>query len=908
MSSLANADSLHDPARLQALRLLHLPGTRGVRTFDRLARLAARMLEVEIGLVSLIEADRQIFFGSHGLPESVTSYPIIPPSRSYCRFVIESGRHFAVEDARAHPELSEDEELHEVGAVAYLGVPLTNRDGLVLGTFSVVSASPRRWSEDDVELLSTLAASVWTELELRQELAERRIAEEGLREAEARLIRIREDVTDGFFAVDFEWRFTYVNAAVERLLDRPRTEILGETLWSCFPELAGSHVQGEYERVVREGVASVFETYHEPADMWVLIHAYPSDHGLSVYFHDISARKKAELRTATAESHYRRLVSTMPQSVYVVDPAGVFTEVNAALERMLGRDATDLLGSHFGSVIVEDSRPLVEGVFRNLMSGRLETSEFETWVQTRDGDRLLLAVSATAIREGESITGVHGVARDITDQREREALRLMLADALDVLGEGICLLTTEGEFVYSNRTYGEVFGISTDRPLPRRIFDLAPDEDARQFQRECLQTAVTEGRWSGRVWRTHLGTGRQIPVDITLGRVRAEDGNVMLFGIAREASDQIQREQQLRWMERLASIGTLVGGVAHELNNPLNAVLNFAQLLAMDEPDPERREDLVTIQREAERMGKVVADLKQIARTAREERSELTAVDLNEVITHVLKVQHYRLRTSNIHVELDLAGALPPILADRAQMEQVLLNLVVNAEQAMAAQYGEGNLVVRTRHTGRAVALHVIDDGPGIAPSILPRIFDPFFTTKSAGDSTGLGLSMVHSIVAQHGGEVRVDSEVAAGTAFRIDLPAAPRAEARPPTAGASGAHRSLRILVVDDEPSIRRVISRHLSRRGHLVEEAAEGGAALERVAATEYDVILSDLRMPGMGGDEFLVRLRDQGRDTRVVFMTGDASGAGMQAEQEGVQVLLKPVKLEDLTRVVEAEGTQG
>jgi CheY-like chemotaxis protein len=244
------------------------------------------------------------------------------------------------------------------------------------------------------------------------------------------------------------------------------------------------------------------------------------------------------------------------------------------------------------------------------------------------------------------------------------------------------------------------------------------------------------------------------------------------------------------------------------------------------------------------------------------------------------------------------------VLANPVDLEQVVLNLLVNAEQAMAERKGESILTVRTRRTPQGAAVHVIDTGPGIPPQNLERIFDPFFTTKAPGVGTGLGLSLVHNIVTEHEGQIHVESEVGKGSAFRVELPkAAPRGRS-----GRAGRTQhgpppvtSLRILVVDDEETIRLVSSRFLERLGHRVDVVADGTSALRHLERVDYDVILSDLRMPGLSGEELLARLRERGDglERRLIFVTGDAAhGVG----GTGVPVLIKPVRLEELARAVE------
>jgi CheY-like chemotaxis protein len=353
-------------------------------------------------------------------------------------------------------------------------------------------------------------------------------------------------------------------------------------------------------------------------------------------------------------------------------------------------------------------------------------------------------------------------------------------------------------------------------------------------------------------------------------------------------------------------VGTLIGGVAHELNNPLHAIRNFAELLLMEPRSTEDREALEIIQREADRAAKVVSDLRMIARQTQESGTEHEPTDLNDIIRHVLKVRRYALDTGNVEVREDLAADLPRVMANRGEIEQVVLNVVVNAEQAMRAERGERRLIVRTRPTSEGAAVHVVDNGPGMSPHQLERIFDPFYTTKDPGEGTGLGLALVHTIIAEHGGNIHVESEIGKGTAFRIDLPRAPaRAATAADESGPAAAVRPLHVLVVDDEEAVRRVSARFLERVGHRVDTAADGAEALQMLNHTSYDAVVADLRMPGLDGEELFHRLRARGDglERRLVFLTGDAASeqAARVVAAARVPVLVKPVRLAELARTI-------
>lgn len=629
--------------------------------------------------------------------------------------------------------------------------------------------------------------------------------------------------------------------------------------------------------------------------------------GLLVHGVDVSEEVRGKKRLKSAEEHYRRLVSSAPQGIYAVDVAGRFTEMNAAGAKLLGRPLASLIGQHFTSVIAPEDVEHSSETFQRMISGFVHDAEFRQRIRTPGGEKRLLQVTQTTIREGDAIVGVHGIARDITQERFQEQRMRLLATALDGLQEGVSVSTGDGEYLYANTAHARLLGYDPGTLSSIKQSDFVADQAGQEQRTEILSTARASGSWSGRIQARRKMDGQLITLDVLVGRIDAS-GEEQFFNIIQDATNAVARERQLRRTESLASVGTLLSGVAHELNNPLHSILNFAELLLRDERPDEEREDLDIIRREANRAAKIVSNLRLIARRSQEDE-ERDRVDLNEVVTHVLRLLEYRLRTSNISVSKDLADDLLPVWAVRTQIEQVVVNLVINAEQAMSTERGEGMLTIRTVPSLTGVALYVADNGPGIRPENLDRIFDAFWTTKPPGEGTGLGLSLVNSIVTEHGGTLRVESAVGTGAVFVIDLPRAAEGAGRPTkTEVLAAPDRPLRLLVVDDEPALRRSLQRYLSSRGHTVEVASEGRQALKLLSAarTGYDGILSDLKMPGMGGLQFLERLREMpgGLENRLVFLTGDAAGGGAARllVTSSVPLLLKPVRLEEVAYALE------
>jgi PAS domain S-box-containing protein len=750
---------------------------------------------------------------------------------------------------------------------------------------------------------------------LQREIEQRTRAEARLRSSERSYRSLFDNLQDLVCIYDLAGRIVNVNDAFLARYGYTREELVGELAAPLFvdPELGNPADAMRSIRAAAEGEPQRFEIWERtkegtafPKEVILTRGEYFGATAVISVGRDISTRKEAEAALRESEARYRRLVETSPYGIYALDREGRFTELNPAAEQLLGRPASELLGRRFAEVAAPEDVARVKAVRRRRFAGELKSADSEVHIVNGAGERRLLHVRASVIREGGVIVGTHGTARDITEERAREAEMRLLATALEGLDEGVTVMRFDGQLIYANSTHARLMGYDPEtRSLPAVTAFLPDGAEARRLE-EIFRVVAEQGAWAGRVRRRRVSDGAVIPVELIVGRVDRTDGESLVFNITRDLTGEIRKEQQLRRVERLASVGTLIGGVAHELNNPLHAIRNFAELLLMEHRGSEDREALEIIQREADRAAKVVSDLRMIARQTQESGAEHEPTDLNDIIRHVLKVRRYALETGNVEMREDLADDLPRVMANRGEIEQVVLNVVVNAEQAMRAQRGDRRLVVRTRPTSEGAAIHVVDNGPGMSPHQLERIFDPFYTTKAPGEGTGLGLSLVHTIISEHGGNVHVESELGKGTAFRIDLPRAPAREAVAAQESAPAAPaRPLRVLVVDDEESVRRVSARFLERVGHQVDTAADGAEALQMLKHVRYDAVVADLRMPGLDGEELFHRLRARGDglERRLVFLTGDAASeqAARLVAAARAPVLVKPVRLAELARTI-------
>lgn len=384
----------------------------------------------------------------------------------------------------------------------------------------------------------------------------------------------------------------------------------------------------------------------------------------------------------------------------------------------------------------------------------------------------------------------------------------------------------------------------------------------------------------------------------------------LVHDLQQSLADLKRTQAQLIQSEKLSAIGQLIAGVAHELNNPLTAIMGYAQLLQVDDDiDEGMARDLTKIYAQAQRAARIVQNLLTFARQQQFRREYL---DMNDVIERTVELRAYHLRVSNVQVHQQLAPGPLGVLADASQMQQVLLNLINNAHDAIKSCRAGGNITITSRLVEGMVEVRVSDDGPGLTPEVRQHLFEPFFTTKEIGQGTGLGLSICFGIVSQHEGRIRAEGDVGEGATFVIELPAADEAErrrepARPPAIKPS---RGRSVLLVEDDEEVASPLQRFLAEDGHQVALARDGQAALERIAALRRagappDLVISDIKMPGLDGPALYDHLRRQGdgQAGRILFITGDtlSPDTAQFLAESGAPCLAKPFTVEELRQAI-------
>lgn len=516
---------------------------------------------------------------------------------------------------------------------------------------------------------------------------------------------------------------------------------------------------------------------------------------------------------------------------------------------------------------------------------------------SRPGAFLLGGPAARWTTEDQALAEALGaVAGAVLAQQSRAPAAAMWSRVADGLGIALAIIDRRGRIAEANRAFGQLVRNSPSALAGWPWIALVPpawgDGIAKVLGAEATARQEVELKAGG---RTFIASAFDMP-----GATREE--RVLML------DDQTERrrlQEQLFQSEKMSAIGQLIAGVAHELNNPLTSVVGFADFLA-EQPQvpPNLREPLEVLRTEAERASTVVKNLLRFARRHEPERKRLPVKPVVEGVASLLRGQ---LLAQNVELQLEFDAELPELELDPQRLTQVFVNLLNNAAQAISTTGRPGVIALRVRKWQRGVAIDVRDDGPGMSAEVAAQAFEAFFTTKPEGEGTGLGLSIAQGIAREHGGQITLTTAPGAGATFTVELPLAAGPRRSDPQLIPVEAPHALRVLVVDDEPHILHYLRATLESWGHQVVTAGDGASALATLRGREWDVIVTDLRMPKVSGRDFYQALTVERPELarRVVFSTGDTvRGDTLDfLERQGRPVLHKPFSLGDLRAALAA-----
>ncbi|MEV8213387.1 PAS domain S-box protein [Leifsonia sp. NPDC077715] len=688
--------------------------------------------------------------------------------------------------------------------------------------------------------------------------------------------------------------------------------------------LEAGHVPGEedslalFEPADREAVADAFaRTMHdgEPLDLRATIvdasgrkvHAHlvgeaerdesgriARVHGA---FHDVTALVRHREEHRAMARLLRSSLDQVHDAIGFVDRDWRFTFANSWALQLAGIDEARLRDHTLWEMFPTTQGSPFEAIYRDAMdrgvvgTARAFVPDWGCWFE----------VDAHPTEEGIAI-----IVRDVTDdQRAREKLdeytRRVEAQAalLDAARDAIIVRDLGGVIRYWNHGAETIYGIPAAEAVGRSVRDLLYD-DPREFDLAAA-ALLRDGFWVGEL-RQRRADGTLIVVDCRWQLSRGEDGQVTVFAVNSDITEHRREQEQRIRAQRLESLGTLAGGIAHDLNNVLTPILMSVQLLRQDEKDPRRRDMLDALDAAAQRGASMI---RQVLSFARGSQGHRAPVEVGPLLWELARFCRETLPKS-IELRVESPDGLPAVSGDETELFQVLVNLVTNARDAMPEG---GVLAIRAGEHGGKVRIEVRDSGTGMDEVTAGRILEPFFTTKESG--TGLGLPTSAAIVKAHGGELEVDTAPGRGTAIAFELPPVAQAEAWPPReeTPAPGPGRGRRVLVVDDEPAICELVRATLDQRG-FVTEVAQGREALELLTqGRRFDAVLTDVMMPGVAGDAIARRLTAEQPQAAVVLMSGLLPGPGARAavERDGAHFLAKPFTPAALLSTLDAALTE-
>lgn len=735
---------------------------------------------------------------------------------------------------------------------------------------------------------------------------------------------------------DLEGRIEYVNRRFLEMSGYSEAEALGQTPRILKSGLTPPAVYQQLWATIRSGKVWRGELCNRRKDGQVYWHsssispvldAAGAVSGFVAVQQDITERRRTTEALAASEREYRRIVETATEGIWGVDAEHRTTFVNQRLASMLGYAVEEMMGRSVFDFTDDEGRAIAEASRNRRRQGIREQLDFK--LQRRDGSTFWVLMSTGPVLDAEGrYLGALAMVTDLTSRREAEEglrrseawFRALIEEAQDLT----CVLAEDGSFQYASPSFTRILGYQPEELIGRSAFEFIHPEDL-----EAVVTAFGEGVMApGRVrtaqYRFLAKNGAWRRLD-AIGRNLLDDPVVHGAVInARDVTERVALESQLRQSQKMEAVGRLVGGVAHDFNNIMAVILGSSELLREDMlPDDPRLGDVVEIRKAGER---AAALTRQLLAFTRQQVLVPRVLDLNDLVRN-LESMLARLLGEDISLATRLAAEPLAVKADPGQVEQVLLNLVVNSRDAMPEG---GKLLIETalvtlegecasRHEpmqpGVYVQLTVSDTGAGMSEEVQTRAFEPYFTTKELGKGTGLGLATVYGIVKQSEGFVWLYSEPGQGTTFKIYLPHV--REAVGPIGPAPNILESLRgsetVLIAEDNVAVRQFARRALERYGYVILESS-GHDTLE--VARQYDgpihLLLTDVIMPGTSGPQLARALSELVPGLRVLFMSGYTDAMlRLQTSEAGTAFLQKPFSTTDLARkareILSAEGGQ-
>ena len=766
------------------------------------------------------------------------------------------------------------------------------------------------------------------EMELEEASRERDKTLEALHESNEKISNILESISDLFYSLDREWRFVDINKNTQVRFAKRRDELIGHVIWDVYPHAVDSPLFPNFHKAMDENVAVHFELASKIVpDTWFEAHAYPSPEGLSVYLRDISERKRADVASHLLAS----IVESSEDAIVSKDLNGVINSWNKAAERLFGYTPEEAIGHPVTLLIPPERFDEEPAILQRIMRGEL-VDHYETVRQRKDGSLIDISLTISPLRNGEGvIIGASKIARDISERKQKEREVAFQAHLLSAVEQAVIATDLKGTILYWNDFAEWLYGWTSGEALGANIMDLTPAAETRETAAEILATLREGKSWSGE-FLTKKKDGSLFPAQVTDSPIFAENGELIgIVGVSTDITEHKHAEEErarLLASERQARSeaeeannlkDAFLATLSHELRNPLNVILGYAEVLLRS--DEAKRSAFVKraaeiLKRNALAQSQLVRDLLDLSRLHMGKLSlNREAVSLMTTIGNAVETVQDEANAKKIEVRIVASEEVLFVDADPLRLEQVVWNLLNNAVKFTPTG---GNVTVRLSSEANQGVLSVEDTGEGIDPAFIPHVFEMFrqadATNSRRHGGLGIGLALVQQLVQLHDGTITVSSEgPGQGAQFTFKLPLISESKQSPSDALSSddNALSQMRILIVDDSEDTVDMLSRLFEMDGAIVNTARSGAEALRIVSLEHFDVILSDISMPGMDGFELLRMLREmpKAKDTPVLALTGFGRAEDVaRAEAEGFfSHVTKPIDLGQLVETLQELRTK-
>ncbi|HET6777852.1 MAG TPA: PAS domain S-box protein [Gemmatimonadales bacterium] len=710
------------------------------------------------------------------------------------------------------------------------------------------------------------------------------------------IAQILDGMSEAFLGCDHEWHITHINERANCYLNSlglRRADLLGRNVWQAFPALTGTRIQAEAFRAHAQGSEiEVIETAF--LDRRFSLRIAPTNSGLVCYARELSDSNPAEHALQASELRFRSLVESIDDVVFRLDQNQRCVDAFGRWLERQGYNPANLIGKTIAEIVGPEASGAHE--LANLRALAGETLTYDWVLRSQRGVHHMQTTLSPLRDAAGQITGIVGVGRDVTQRVEAGRELQRWARIFEHAGWGVAIVSPDGRTIESvNPAFALMHGWTVDELRGTLMADLSVPERRDEFLHEHGALRI-QGH---QIWETERlrRNGASFPALVDATAVKDSEGQVICYAVnVQDLTERRRAEEQVRQAQKMEAVGRLAGGVAHDFNNMMMIIMGFSDFLLTTLPqDDPRWADADEIRKAAERAMQLT---RQLLGFGRQQLTARSVLSLNEVVSGMDRMLR-PLLGEDIRLVTSLSAGLGGVEADYGQLEQVVMNLALNARDAMRSG---GRLTIETLDVdlpegyayrqvgidipaGQYVMMVVADTGHGMSPEVKARLFEPFFTTKPTTQNTGLGLATVYGIVVQSGGYIWVDSEPGKGTAFKICLPRVdseaesvpPPERRRVPTEG------SETILLVEDEQAVRTVATRVLRNQGYFVLSACNGEEALSLAdqVGGAIDLVITDVIMPDMAGPALVGQILQKWPGIRIVYMSGYAQNDKIRAE---------------------------